>query len=384
MEGRLMLSAAPVELASPVWQGSLAIDVVGQINPGAGQYLRFNLSSEGGYILTDATTTTYSASDSIVRANNHHTVILPSDLNSRGDLFNGDLDGSVDLSGFGSNGGLQPVVIVNPMTEDTNAATSTPLVITPQENAVGSSEGGAISIHSVLASVRAEAAVGSQQARPTLASRDALAAPNAHTVATSSSRALSGEWGRAIVFEPAGGEPASGERPSASERGSQNRVGDVATHADGPFSMTNSRHDTGASSSRDQNAARRDGASDDGVSQGENVDTSRKQASVGERNERQFDTAQAALARNSTARELDASALATAAAFEEFGEDSAARVESSTGSPWWRSWALAPVLMALALERIAARRWRHPQKETLRSLVRIPLQRSQTRPDDRD
>jgi hypothetical protein len=363
MEGRLMLSATTPEVAPQVSLGSYAVDVVGNINPAAGQLLRLNGASDGGYILFDGTTSSWAMTDSIGHTNSQGTIITRSDLDARGELFTGGADGSVHLSGFGSNGGLQPVVIVFPNNGDTGAATNTPLVVTPPENSVGSTEGGAIPIHSVLAGVRAEAAAGSHQAIPTLASRDPVAAYQARAVAAPSSRALSGEWGRAVVFELAGGEPESGERSAVGDRGSQIHVGETTTQVDGPLSIKEGRRDAGKDSSNELRGSRRDGAPSDGGSQGEIGEHPRTQAAAdfGGVHGRRSDTAQDGTDSSSITRATEASSPPAVVAFEQFG-DEAASVESA-GAPWWRSSGLAPFLLALALERITARRSRRPQTE---------------------
>jgi hypothetical protein len=229
-----------------------------------------------------------------------------------------------------------------------------------------------------LAGIRAEAAAGSQRALPILASHDPIAA--------SSSRALSGEWGRAIVFELAGGEPAGGDPSVDRVRSSRLRMGEATTRGDGPLSMTEHGREAENNLGSEPQATRHNSGSADGGSQSEMVDPLRKQAAIefGDLNGRRSDTAQVAATLASNTGDTDASSLAAAAAFEQFGDDGAARVESSAGAPWWRSWALAPLLMALALERITARRSRHPQTETPRMLIRTPLCWPQSRADERE
>jgi hypothetical protein len=66
-------------------------------------------------------------------------------------------------------------------------------------------------------------------------------------------------------------------------------------------------------------------------------------------------------------------ALATAAAFEQLGEERAAFVESLSGRWWERSLGLTPLLMVLAMERIAAHHSRQPKRESPTVTVRKAL-----------
>ena len=398
MEGRLMLSAAPTELSPQVWQGAYATDVVGQLNLGAGQILPLSLSNDGGYVLFDTTRSNWQQSWSdqmIVRS----TSITASDLDARGQLFTDAYGGVTGLGGFGLGGLSHTNVLVYPAGIDLTADANTGSVLTPQGSPSGQSEGGSIPIHAVLAGVRAEIAAGRPNVSSVLARRNPITTSPTRSDVALSAGGLSGEVGRAVVFEFAGGEPASSERSAKDDRISQLRVGDASQEGDGPLSMVEGRGSESTKSGDGGRAAQGDRSSPAGESQQNRVDPSRKQAAAGAGDvfggKAALPIAQANWIHDQSGGSPDAtdavavigdadtSQLAKAAAFEQFGDDEAARVES-TGTLWWRSWAVAPLLLALALEQIAARRSRHPQAETPRSMIRTPSRWPGLRLEDRD
>lgn len=382
IEGRLMLSAAPAELAPQVWQGAYATDV-GQLNLGAGQILSPSLSHDGGYVLFDTTKSNWQQSWSdqvIVRS----TSITASDLDARGQLFTDFYGGVTGLGEFGSGGLSHTNVLVYPAGIDLTVDANTGSVLTPQGSPSGLSEGGSIPIHAVLAGVRAEIAAGRSHASPVLAHRNPITTSPTRSDVALSAGGLSSEVGRAVVFEFAGGEPASGERSAKDDRISRLRVSDASNEGDGPLSMVEAQRNENKKSSDGGRAAQGDRSSPASESEQNRVDPSRKQAASGAGDVFGGKAAPSIAQANwIDGQSVDASRLATAAAFEQFGDDEAARVES-TDALGWRSWAVAPLLLALALERIAARRSRHPQAETPRSLIRTPSRWQGLRVEDRD
>ena len=231
-------------------------------------------------------------------------------------------------------------------------------------------EGGAIQIESILARVGTMEAPRTSElvsrASIEVTARQANRAAQSTAPATSADRAAGGELARAIVFEMAGGEPVARERPEADNRSEPQAGVEV------PLSSTDS-HETDAARSLARAAGAR--AENRPTSRDDLVDPDferlREPIFGVQRNERPLrPTSDGSTSVAAGAETLDAGLLMSAGrvtdsvlaeAFEQLGESEGSTAFSLVDYSR-RALGATPLLLMLALERIAARNSRRAAK----------------------
>jgi hypothetical protein len=380
MEGRLMLSATTGEYAPLQLHGTPVTLAVGQLDSGE-QPIRLKLMNEGGFI-TNLSVSDVAMPTGILNDSTSVAVLLSFRDAATNELFS--LSGTSELFVNGAyaldSDGLQVVVFFN--NNGLVARNFAGVVIPPPEKSLAREEGGSIPIQELLVGLRKEVEVASnEQAVSSLAVEKPIDAHSSkHFAASSTETTISGEWGRAVVFEFAGGEPAVGERARLGDHGAK-PARESTEQGNVPLSTIEARGDGDSYSDGEQQAAQPNNqAADDRT--GERHDNQVDVFGNGPAN--QIGNATGILIEGKLPRMTPQSqsarieqgidgapgngdavlpALATAAAFEQLGEEKIAFVESS-GEKWWeRSLGLSPLLMVLAMERIAAHHSRQPKRE---------------------
>jgi hypothetical protein len=282
--------------------------------------------------------------------------------------------------------GLQPAVIVSQTNGSGLAPDLKPIVIGPNPSVPGGSEGGSIPIHAIFADFRKDSQLASgvkavatpavELSIESLASARQLSTPD---------NALSGEWARAMVFEIAGGEPTAGDLHSLDgQRGKTSDNDDTLQHAEPLSSVEASQQNLKLASVRHAASSQAEGAGAGGMTQAQTEQQSRQLATVvmqlldSGRLAAGFSVPASASqfsAGNLPGTENpDPAALASAAVFDQLGKENAAMIESSVeGKSWLRSIGVSPLLMVLALERIAALNSRRAAHEERIAAAKKPL-----------
>jgi hypothetical protein len=392
MEGRLMLSATMAEIAPLELPGFYATVAVGQLNPGE-KPIRVTMVNEGGFItnLSGSGVATpagmFDDSDSVdfILSSRDAVTNEPLSMSGANEMF---LTGAHTLT----SGGLQAVVF----SDDGGLAARNfaAWVFAPPEKPLALEEGGLIPIHELLAGLRHEVEVAASKQVVSSLTAEMPIDPQSpkHLEVSSSDNTISGEWGRAMVFEFAGGEPGVGERSALGERAAQSS-GETTEQSEAPLSVIEAQGDGGKVTAGEQGAAQlTDQAADvraqeqDAELLGMNAAAAFSQANsvgvIGSLTEGRLRHSasqpqltrmeqESALARGEG--DADRRALDTAAAFEQLGEEGTALVEFSTSNWWERSLGLTPLLVALALERVAAHHARQPNRETPAAIARRQL-----------
>jgi hypothetical protein len=280
---------------------------------------------------------------------------------------------------------LQPAVIPSEAHTSDNGSLSPfdmkPVVIGPSPSQPGPGlpgEGGSIPIHAIFADFRQDghlaSGVKSVSSLLTEASIDLQA--SVHTTSTSDD-AIAGEWARATVFEIAGGEP--GDLTSLGEKNNASGKGDALQND--PLSTIERPH---RSNGRRAAKSSQADATDGQVGQ----QTQPEDAVVADNSTNPADpTGQTAaddlaastalgdsiqLAAADPTGTANPEAAAVEAVFRRLGEDKNAVVESNLhGKSWLRSICASPLLMALALERLAALNSRRARREAKTSPAKV-------------
>jgi hypothetical protein len=392
MEGRLMLSTTvdsfmPVGLA-PV-QISFAGDAAIVTRSSSTVTTR---SVDGGFIAAPLSpiTDSFIDSDSVNGVPFHEQAAPDPPLNHQPSEFppatnvDGTTGDSMLLSGFdgvfsGLNSGsfgIQPSVI--PVVESTD---STPLVAGPERDTFGqvegsSNEGGAISIAAILTNVGSfEGSELDERILPIFAaanSDEASVPARMLNATTRDNSEISGEWARAMAFEMAGGEPSGVERDADDGRAARHEASSGAMVPDvrGPISYYDAQR-AGANRAIHRPSAVLQGAT--GRVQAGQASDPLDFAQVSHADvtplSHSFFAAVRQSSNNATgAAELtSASALINTAHADIFGQLGLADIEIDQRWPMDFSWRGAlnatPLLMILALERIAASNSRRANRD---------------------
>jgi hypothetical protein len=383
MEGRLMLATTGIEF-EPVDLplAPVAVGTQDYAMTSAPAVWVTRLKEEGGFI-----TSQYSWD----AATNGGTAFMLGDTISNDTLNNLIEKGHVGTTDAGGmtrgwllvneyatdSGGIQPVVVV---VADSNADVSSALrPILSQYNGahVDSDEGGSIPIEGILANTELER--GSDVGRPVrlvslTAENSGDSAATANLAAVRAANAgISGEWARAMVFELAGGEP---ER----DGGSSSSNVDLNLQDGGPLSSARPQGDaeqeaaqnTGAPRIPDMAHAMMSAAMPggfnslvgDGSAAGESdlAPLATKWHSSGDNG--------GGAGQGTGAASLPATVFETA--FEQIGGSTQSVLQSLAAESWHRSFGVAPLLMVLALERIAAGNSRRANRDAAPVAVRRP------------
>ncbi len=378
MEGRLMLSTTTFDLpqreldvphfAFSQGKASLTgveINVVAQA--GEGGFITATLS-DGTILSANLANVRGTVSGTVSRLDSADVSQLffnSSAFNSNAFNSNGIRDWLNDSSQF-ADSGLQPAKI-NPTTEDSDLSTNmSPVVVGPPGNSGRPSEGGSIPIHTILADLQRGSglAVNSKSATA-LATEKVLSATAAERRISVSEDAMAGEWARGTMFEIAGGEPDASDASSLRRR--DKHPGDSLDDAQ-PLSSADLQ-------SWDKISARENTA--DKTANGPRLNESSQLEAAIETAHVAAVTLPATMlpfmadgglslaytiletvGRPSTdnlASQESKETTAATAVFDQLGEGNSAVIESSIdGKTWLRSIGASPLLMVLALERIAA------------------------------
>jgi hypothetical protein len=255
-----------------------------------------------------------------------------------------------------------------------------PVVIGPSPNQPGPSlpgEGGSIPIHAIFADFRQDghlaSGVKSVSSPLTEASIDLQA--SVHTPSTSDD-AVSGEWARATVFEIAGGEP--GDLTSLGDKSKSSSNGDALQND--PLSTIEPAHQSnGHRATKSSQADATDGqvgqhTQPEGAVVADNTTNSADPTGPTTADlaasTALADSIQLAAAEPTGGANPEAAAVE--AVFHRLGEDKNAVVESNLhGKSWLHSIGTSPLLIALALERLAALNSRRTRREAKSSPAKV-------------
>jgi hypothetical protein len=200
-------------------------------------------------------------------------------------------------------------------------------------------------------------------------------------LADSSQKAIAGEWARAVIFEFAGGEPGLGEHVGLGDRRAPSQ--DIDTKfGEGPLSSVEF-HRAATDSTDRQDAALIIGSGHDDTLEQQSQRAETQSAIAFYRTSRSdlFGSSNSGSPRSDSslsavdapadgaailrARSVDGATLVTEAAFDQMGPSRMAIVESSAASSrWTRYRGAAPLIMVLALERLASINSRHSAMES--------------------
>jgi hypothetical protein len=218
MEGRMMLSAAPFQLAPIELQlfrttsDSLSYDTESY----AGKFtLAPAVPSDGGFLSTDALQS-FGATASLNFSNDVPSLSVLDNYISRGAVAN--LSTNLDMAGIsltGSaikmTGGIQPMVITSDGTGGNLRAAIAPVHQNNIAQTGDSDHGGTISVETLLPA--AGRAADYQSAPPSRneyvdhSSTQRLISTRLDSVRVTAASPLAGEWARSMIFETAGGDP---------------------------------------------------------------------------------------------------------------------------------------------------------------------------------
>jgi hypothetical protein len=380
MESRMMLSATGFDNAAPVLDTTqfqviplrltwTASDTV--LTPPAtdGGYIQFGFAQAHPDLSQNAFTGAFNqhvASDAV--ANSQLFGVAGQDVN---------VVPAWPLNTANDTDGLQPAVIISQTYGSGLAPDLKPVVLGPNPSAPGTGEGGSIPIHAIFADFRKDSQLASgvkAVASPAIeSSLESLAA--ARQLPTSDN-ALAGEWARAMVFEIAGGEPTASDLHSLDGQGGKTSDTDATLqHAEPLSSIHNSQQNLKLASVRHTVAKPADATSTGELTQAQAEQQSRQLAAVimqlldsgklAAGFSAPLSAGQFSASNLLTTEGLDPTAFAAAAVFDQLGEQNTAVIESSVeGKSWLRSIGTSPLLMVLALERIAALNSRRATRES--------------------
>jgi hypothetical protein len=340
--------------------------------------------TDGGYIGI----TGISSNDSIgiVRAFSDHSTSVAGVLSSGYYLNYGVANDPLDelatwsvLTAAQDVGGLQAAIIVPAVDHDGFATNMWPVVLGPSQSpsptAPPVSEGGSIPIHAIFADfhqdshlasgVKAVSSPAGETSIESLASARRLSAPD---------NAVSGEWARAMVFEIAGGEPTASDLHSLDGR-TTTSDGDATLKNSKPLSSVDTPQHNVKLVTHHTTGQPNEGAPVGEPGQPQSTQSSEQLAAALAQFLKDGKLAADASAPITFAQLLadnpqlagipDLTKLTADAAFDQLGQDNAAVIESSSdGKSWLRSLGTSPLLMVLALERIAALNSRRATRES--------------------
>jgi hypothetical protein len=371
MEDRLMLSATTFEnasLATTTTRYSLSF---GQFNVTSGQLVSVVAPSEGGYVSYTNTFSTGGVSQSADFGVTRGTV-LTSDTTAPRPTYG---------SSFESDG-LQPIVLTGG--GSTFEPNIQPIIAGPPGSTPGQNEGGAIPIHSLITDLRRDASLAS-------AAKSTVSITHSVRVQASSTTTISGEWARAMVFEIAGGEPGESGKPMVKNAGTLQTSEPNMQLDDSLSSLDSLRRQNNLIAGNDsalppnapsQNIETEQPQTGQSAAPGDAL-IDRTAASnlmyglngYGEIADKLLLPANRDDAASTEGDTTDSASLGSDAAFEQMGDDAhVANIESSTKSDTWvRSISAAPLLMILALERIAAVNSRRATREAAAKAWPKPL-----------
>ena len=356
MEGRLMLSAAGPDFATLNMSAAhLTLESTGPLIP-------LDKQSEGGFIIAD-----FSPGAAGVDADGAvvGSVLFDSMSNvlgTRGILLT---NGTNTFSFYDATGAIRPAVIVP---NDGSLETVDTTTVDAVDQSPVPDEGGTIRIESILATIGSSDRASRREpmATPLVEKRvGGSTIPQTSMVESLSDEenTLTGEWARAVVFEMAGGEPEAVQSTTQHEHG---KTGEVKTRFGRSFTSTESDQSHAPETSANDVAAGRDGLRQerDGDVRTHAMQESASPPRLDLVHDTSVRVSPASRSGTATATAIVAATPGTPAdfatdsaleeAFEQLGE------HEEAGAHWLadysgRSLEAKPLLILLALERIAAR-----------------------------
>jgi hypothetical protein len=264
-----------------------------------------------------------------------------------------------------SGTGLMPEVIAASPNTGPLELTSQPVVIGPSPSVPGVSEGGSIPIHAIFADFRKDSqlasgvkAIDSPAGETSVAS---LASARQHSMPDN---AITGEWARAMVFEIAGGEPTNELHTLSGQPTTTSNSNDSLQQAQ-PLSSVETPGPNGNLASRHAASQANEAAPRGEAGQLPPAPTDGQVAAIEPQLLGEGNPSTDALAPVNIAENPDAKSFAAAAVFDKFGKENSAMIERRIdGKLWLRSIGTSPLLMVLALERIAALNSRRATRES--------------------
>jgi len=365
MECRMMLSATGFEAPQPVPDLTQSTLVPAQISL-TGAYVSLSPSSpDGGWtisgMVTDVQLGNTSSSNAFTNSNVTEFYYNSADLNS-GPLQSRALQ--VYDSPLLSGSGLKPEVIATWPSSGALESTSQPVVIGPSPSMPGISEGGSIPIHAIFADFRKDSQLASGiRAISSPAAETSVASLTSERQLSTPDKAIAGEWARAMVFEIAGGEPTASDWHTPNPKSTTTSDSDESLQHAQPLSSVETSHQNGKLAS--QHAARMTNEGSPPGEPGEPLQTTGQVANIASQllgdNKLAANTSAPATvaqftAENSLGAERpNAKTFAAAAVFDQLAKGNSAIIDQPVdGRSWLRSIGTSPLLMVLALERIAA------------------------------
>jgi hypothetical protein len=247
----------------------------------------------------------------------------------------------------------------------------------PGPSLPGSTEGGSIPIHAIFADFRQDghlaSGVKSVSSLLTEASIDLQA--SAHVTSTSND-AVAGEWARATVFEIAGGEPSAltslGEK-STNTPGNGDPIlqSDPLSTIESPHQSTGHRATSSQAGATDGQVGQQSAQPEDLIAADDAPTNLPDRANPADTSDRRIapPTFEGSIR---LASATNPETAAVEAVFHRLGEDKAVVVESNLhGKSWLHSIGTSPLLIALALERIAALNSRRARREAKVSPLKL-------------
>jgi hypothetical protein len=382
MEGRLMLAASPLDASQGTADTVQPAWTLMQLGSTAGYVQTFQSQmTDGGFVnyhyadpSSDKTFTLSGSNFVEVSASWKGPVVLGT---SNSAVASDTLFGTTPrVSPIGDTGLNAAVIVPDLDSRDTGSPLSPldikPVVIGPSPNqpgpnSPGRSEGGSIPIHAIFADFRQDGhlASGVKSVSSLLTEASVDLRTSAHVAATSA-EAVAGEWARATVFEIAGGEPAA--LNVRGEKNTNNSDNGDTVRQSGPLSTIESRHQstghraTTFPQARVTNGQFGEPARPEGPLMAHDAAANLTNLTNGANGEAIAYSPPFAQAKQTGAANPETLAVETL--FHDLGEDRIGVVESNIhGKSWLRTIGTSPLLIALALERIAALNSRRARRD---------------------
>lgn len=368
MEGRLMLSATAAEVP--------AIDVKSITDFDGNLYLVSSLDRytsnfaqvDGGLISTGSLNVTPVTDSYVPNLDSDSPLVFSGDSSTHGfsDSGSGGLNAwDNELSASGTSA-LQPITIVRNWPSGVLESSSGRATLTTTKTAIA--EGGSISLPTLIAGLRLEKISQESSNGSTVAAAKEVSTPSSWPSAPNS---LSGEWARAAVFSMVGNERDGlmeqplhrGRNTSAGEPNYSNTpaaANGIPRGAAKPTATSDSANNTSKSPSVNEARTSATGKQQPRTSAIQTIHATPVAAS-------RVDPQQAATspfttavlmrdvaARDSAGGEDKRTSANLTAAYDEIGNDSDSGSVFSANSLWRRRYVAAPLLLVLAVERIAA------------------------------
>lgn len=249
-----------------------------------------------------------------------------------------------------------------------------PVVVGPSPSNPGVSEGGSIPIHAIFADFRKDSHLASAaKTASTTARETSVDSPALARRTLTPDNAIAGEWARAMVFEIAGGEPTASDSHRPAD------TGESLQHSE-PLSSVEQLQQNPKTANSHSAALPSEGspvgepAQPPAAQANEQIAAIVTQLMSDGKLAAANGVGQSSVGYAAGAQNPDAAALAAAAVFDQLGEGNAAVIESRVdGNSWLRSIGTSPLLMVLALERIAALNSRRATRESRIAPTKKPI-----------